>query len=130
MRYWHKLEIVSIAKKTNHFLLRRIASRAVSVRLAHVWLLNPFVISSTRSTGRIPGCVRQGKEYIQHMVATDMIEQIRQLPNREAVRLYEQLFFEAGELDRLLAAFDRLPRKIRLTEKEILNLPRARPARQ
>ena len=63
------------------------------------------------------------------MVASDMIEQIRQLPNREAVRLYEQLFSEAGELDRLLAAFDRLPRKTRPTEKEILNLPRARPAR-
>lgn len=70
------------------------------------------------------------KEYIQRMVATDMIEQIRQLPNREAVRLYEYLFSEASELDRLLAAFDRLPRKTRLTEKEILNLPRARPARQ
>ncbi len=64
------------------------------------------------------------------MVATDMIEQIRQLPNREAARLYEYLFSETGELDRLLAAFDRLPRKIRLTEKETLNLPRARPARQ
>ena len=64
------------------------------------------------------------------MVVSDMIEQIRQLPNREAVRLYEYLFSAAGELDRLLAAFDRLPRKSRLTEKEILNLPRARSARQ
>jgi hypothetical protein len=64
------------------------------------------------------------------MVATDMIEQIRQLPNREAVRLYECLFPEASELDRLLAAFDRLPRETRLTEKEILALPRAHPARQ
>ena len=83
-----------------------------------------------RLTRRIRGCTRLGKAYIQRMVATDMIEQIRQLPNREAVRLYEYLFSEAGELDRLLAAFDRLPRKARLTEKEILNLPRARPARQ
>jgi hypothetical protein len=64
------------------------------------------------------------------MVATDMIEQIWQLSNREAVRLYEQFYSETGELDRLLAAFDRLPCKTRLTEKEILNLPRARPARQ
>jgi hypothetical protein len=79
---------------------------------------------------RIRGCVRRGKAYIQRVAATDMIEQIRQLPNREAVRLYEYLFSEAGELDRLLAAFDRLPRKTRLTEKEILNLPRARSARQ
>jgi len=63
------------------------------------------------------------------MAATGMIEKIRQLPNKEAVRLYEYLFSEASELDRLLAAFDRLPRKSRLTEKEILNLPRPRPAR-
>jgi hypothetical protein len=92
--------------------------------LARVWLLIRSTISSTPSTGRIRGYVRWGKEYIQSVVATDMIEQIRRLPNREAVRLYEHLFSEAGELDRLLAAFDRLPRKTRLTEKEILNLPR------
>ena len=95
-----------------------------------MWLLIPFAISSTPSTGRIRGCVRRGKAYIQRMVASEMIEQIRQLPNREAVRLYEYLFSETSELDRLLDAFDRLPRKSRLTEKEILNLPRARPARQ
>ena len=64
------------------------------------------------------------------MVATDMIEKIRQLPNKEAVRLYEYLFYEESELDRLLAAFDRLPRKTRLTEGEILALPRARPVRE
>jgi hypothetical protein len=64
------------------------------------------------------------------MATTEMIEQIRQLPNKEAVRFYETLFSEAGELDRLLAAFDRLPRKTRLTEKAILALPRAHPARQ
>ncbi len=44
--------------------------------------------------------------------------------------LYEALFPEARELDRLLAAFDRLPRKARLTGEQILNLPRARRARQ
>jgi hypothetical protein len=32
-------------------------------------------------------------------------------------------------LDRLLGAFDRLPRKVRLTEEKILALPRARHAR-
>jgi hypothetical protein len=62
------------------------------------------------------------------MAMTEMIEEIRRLPDKEAARLYEYLFSEEGELDRLLAAFDRLPRKNRLTEKEILNLPRARPA--
>jgi hypothetical protein len=62
------------------------------------------------------------------MAMTEMIEEIRRLPDKEAVRLYEYLFSEEGELDRLLAAFDRLPRKTRLTEKEILNLSRARPA--
>ncbi len=63
------------------------------------------------------------------MATTEMIEQIRQLPNKEAVRFYESLFSEPSELDRLLAAFDRLPRKARLTEKETLALPRAHPAR-
>ena len=101
-----------------------------SVSFAGVWLLIPFAISSTPSTARIRGCGRRGKAYIQRMVASDMIEQIRQLPNREAVRFYEYLFSEASDLDRLLAAFDRLPRKTRLSEKEILHLPRARSARQ
>ncbi len=64
------------------------------------------------------------------MVLTDMIEKIRQLPDEEAGRLYEYLFSEASELDRLLTAFDRLPRQTRLTEKEILVLPRVHPARQ
>jgi hypothetical protein len=114
-------------------IFRALPVAVFSVSFADVWPLIPSAISSTPSTRRakwICGCVRRGKKYIQLMVATDMIEQIRQLPNREAVRLYDYLFSEAGELDRLLAAFDRLPRKTRLTEKEILNLPRARPTRQ
>ena len=61
---------------------------------------------------------------------SEMIEEIRRLPDQEAARLYEYLFSEESELDRLLAAFDRLPRKARLTEEEILVLPRAHPARQ
>ena len=60
---------------------------------------------------------------------SEMIEEIRRLPDQEAARLYEYLFSEESELDRLLAAFDRLPRKARLTEEEILALPRAHPAR-
>ena len=61
---------------------------------------------------------------------SEMIEEIRRLPDQEAARLYEYLFSEESERDRLLAAFDRLPRKTRLTEEEILALPRAQPARQ
>ena len=61
---------------------------------------------------------------------TEMIEEIRRLPDREAARLYDYLFSEESEVGRVLAAFDRLPRKTRLTEKEILALPRAHPARQ
>lgn len=55
---------------------------------------------------------------------------IEKLSSEEAARLYEYLFSEASELDRILAAFDRLPRKAQLTEEEILALPRAHPARQ
>ena len=61
---------------------------------------------------------------------TEMIDEIRRLPDQEAARLYEYLFSEESELDRLLSAFDRLPRQTRLTEEEILALPRAHPARQ
>jgi hypothetical protein len=64
------------------------------------------------------------------MATVEMIEEIRRLPDAEAARFYEYLFSEASELDRLLAAFDRLPRQTRLTEEEILALPRAHPARQ
>ena len=47
-----------------------------------------------------------------------------------AARLLDYLFSDESELDRLLAAFDRLPRQNRLTEEEILALPRAHPAGQ
>ena len=63
------------------------------------------------------------------MATTEMIEKIRQLSSEEAARLYEYLFSEESELDRVLAAFDRLPRNTQLTEEEILALPRAHPAR-
>jgi len=61
--------------------------------------------------------------------AKELIEKIQQLSNKQAARLYQYLFSQESELDRLLAAFDRLPRKVRLSEKEILALPRARPSR-
>ena len=63
------------------------------------------------------------------MATAEMIDQIRRLSEKEAARLLDYLFSEESELDRLLGAFDRLPRKARLTEEEILALPRAHPAR-
>jgi hypothetical protein len=64
------------------------------------------------------------------MATAEMIDEIRRLPEAEAARLFDYLFSDASELDRLLAAFDRLPRAARLTEEEVLALPRAHPARQ
>ncbi len=39
-----------------------------------------------------------------------MIEEIRRLPAAESARLLDWLFSDEGELNQLLAAFDRLPR--------------------
>lgn len=64
------------------------------------------------------------------MNASEVIEEIHRLPDEQVERVYQYLFSTQSELDRLLAAFDRLPRKTRLTEEEILALPRARPAGQ
>ena len=64
------------------------------------------------------------------MNATGVIEEIQRLPKEQVERVYQYLFSTESELDRLLAAFDRLPRKVRLTEDEILALPRARSAGQ
>jgi hypothetical protein len=64
------------------------------------------------------------------MATDEMMEEIRRLPEAEAARLLDCLFSDESALDRVLAAFDRLPRKTGLTEGEILALPRARPARQ
>ena len=64
------------------------------------------------------------------MATAEMIEEIRRLPEAEAARLFDYLFSDESELDRLLAAFDRLPRQHRLAEEEILALPRAHPAGQ
>ncbi len=63
------------------------------------------------------------------MAAAEIIEEIRRLPEGEAARLFDYLFSDDSALDRLLTAFDRLPRKARLTEEEILALPRARSSR-
>ena len=63
------------------------------------------------------------------MNASEVIEEIQRLPDEQVERVYQYLFSTESELDRALAAFDRLPRKTRLTEEEILALARARPAR-
>jgi hypothetical protein len=62
--------------------------------------------------------------------ANEVIEEIQRLPNEQAEQVYQYLFSTESELDRVLAAFDRLPAKTRLTEEETLDLPRARSARQ
>ncbi|HEY1718598.1 MAG TPA: hypothetical protein VGH42_09965 [Verrucomicrobiae bacterium] len=59
------------------------------------------------------------------MQTSEVIDKIKQLSNEQAEEVYEYLFSAERELDRLLAVFDRLPRKIRLTEEETLALPRA-----
>jgi hypothetical protein len=59
------------------------------------------------------------------MQTSEVIDKIKQLSNEQAAEVYEYLFSAERELDRLLAVFDRLPRKIRLTEEETLALPRA-----
>jgi hypothetical protein len=62
--------------------------------------------------------------------ANELIEEIQRLPDDQAKQVYDYLFSTKSELDRVLATFDRLPRKSRLTEEETLALPRARSPRQ
>ena len=63
------------------------------------------------------------------MQTSEVIDKIRQLSNEQAEEVFQYLFSAERELDRLLAAFDHLPRKVRLTEEETLALPRARHSR-
>lgn len=62
------------------------------------------------------------------MSATEVIEEIQKLPDQQIEQVFEYLFSSERELDRALTGFDRLPRKNRLSEEEILTLPRARRA--
>ena len=64
------------------------------------------------------------------MSANELIEEIQRLPDDQTKQVYEYLFSTESELDRVLATFERLPRKSRLTEEETLALPRARSPRQ
>jgi len=59
------------------------------------------------------------------MQTSEVIDKIKQLSNEQAEEVYEYLFSAERELDRLLAVFDRLPRKTSLTVEETLALPRA-----
>jgi hypothetical protein len=45
------------------------------------------------------------------MNAGQVIEEIQRLPDKQVQRVYQYLFSMERELDRVLAAFDRLPRK-------------------
>ena len=74
-------------------------------------------------------CIARLPGYSNPMQATEVIEEIKRLPEREAATVYDFLFSAEAELDRLLSAIDRLPRRYSLTEDEILALPRARAAR-
>jgi len=76
-----------------------------------------------------PLCFFGNCGYIGDMNAGQVIEEIQRLPDKQVQRVYQYLFSMERELDRVLAAFDRLPRKKRLTEEEILALPRARSPR-
>ena len=71
-----------------------------------------------------------GSDYISIVNATQVIEEIRRLPDEQVERVYQYLLSADNEVDRALAAFDRLPRKSSLTEDDILALPRARSSRQ
>ena len=67
---------------------------------------------------------------IKGVDASQVIEEIQRLPDEQIERVYQYLFSAENEIDRALAAFDRLPRNTSLTEEEILALPRARSSRQ
>ena len=64
------------------------------------------------------------------MSATEVVEQIKSLPTLEKSKVIDWLFSEESELDAVFNAFDKMPRRVRLTEDEILALPRARTLRQ
>ena len=63
------------------------------------------------------------------MSASELIEEIQRLPDDQARQVYDYLFSTQSELDRVLATFDRLPRKVHLTEEETLALSGARSLR-
>ncbi len=62
------------------------------------------------------------------MNATEVIEEIQRLPDEQVERVYQYLFSTERAMDRALATFDRLPRKTRRTEEQILALPRCQNA--
>ena len=66
--------------------------------------------------------------YVPAMSATEVVEQIKSLPTLEKSKVIDWLFSEESELDAVFDAFDKMPRRVRLTEDEILALPRNRSA--
>jgi len=63
------------------------------------------------------------------MTATEIIQEIQKLPREEKGRLYGWISTEMDEFDAFFAWCDTLPKKERLTEEEILALPRSIPKR-
>jgi len=74
-------------------------------------------------TRQIRLCIVTGQKVDCVMQASEVIQKIRRLPNTAAQEVYEFLFSAKSEAEWRLDAF------ARLTEEEILALPRARHAR-
>ncbi|MEO7298712.1 MAG: hypothetical protein ABI042_09075 [Verrucomicrobiota bacterium] len=51
------------------------------------------------------------------MKPDEVIAEIQRLSNQKVAEVYQYIFSTESELDRLLTAFDRLPRQNRLTER-------------
>ena len=68
--------------------------------------------------------------YIVPVSATEVIQEFRVLPKGERAKVIDWIFSDETALDEIFDSFDRLPRKTKLTEEEILALPRARSLRQ
>lgn len=64
------------------------------------------------------------------MSAAQIITEIKALPREEKGRLIEWLSTEFDEFEAFFAWCDSLPRKVEMTEEEILALPRMIPKRE
>ena len=61
------------------------------------------------------------------MSATDVIEEIKALPREEKGRLWAWLATEFDDIDAFFAWCDSVPKRVEMTEEEILALPRMIP---
>ena len=58
------------------------------------------------------------------MSTSEIIEEIKRLPKKDALKIFGWMQTEFDELDALLAELDSDPNIIRMSEDEILALPR------